>query len=335
MVRGERAVIFGLGFVAVLAAGSAQAQETEEPEALIKQGIALRRKGDDTRAQGYLKRAYDLAKTPRSAAQLGLVEQALGQFADAQTHLSEALASKDAWVHQNRNLLEESRTFVRRKLGKVEITGAPADATIAIGSESPVALPPDRVVWLAPGANTLTVAASGRKPVTKSVTAGAGESTTVAVELPPNEDKSTVVAAAAPAPSGPSPSPPEVIRQTPPPAETGQGSPGRAMRITGIGVAAGGVALAVTGLVVRGSASSKMEAIQSDAAAGRNYNESNGNWQKLDKIGVALLVAGGVAAAAGAALFFLNLGGDSKDAKVSFVVLPNESGASLQLGARF
>jgi hypothetical protein len=209
-----RAAIFGFGIVAVFAAGlarSAQAQETEEPEALIKQGISLRRKGDDRRAQGYLKRAYDLAKTPRSAAQLGLVEQALGQFADSQIHLSEALATKDAWVQENRAQLEESRNFVRSKLAKVAITGAPGDATIAVGSDPPFALPRDGVVWLAPGANTVVMAAPGRKPVTKTVTAGPGESTSVAVELPADAPPTPPAAAASAgigaAPGGPTPAP--------------------------------------------------------------------------------------------------------------------------------
>jgi hypothetical protein len=338
-----RAAIFGFGIVAVFAAGlarSAQAQETEEPEALIKQGISLRRKGDDRRAQGYLKRAYDLAKTPRSAAQLGLVEQALGQFADSQIHLSEALATKDAWVQENRAQLEESRNFVRSKLAKVAITGAPGDATIAVGSDPPFALPRDGVVWLAPGANTVVVAAPGRKPVTKTVTAGPGESTSVAVELPADAPPTPPAAAASAgigaAPGGPTPAPVEVI-QVPAPAETGQSSTGRTLRITGIGVAAAGVALAVTGFVLRGIASSKLDAIQSDAAALRPYNESNDNWQTFEHAGVALLVTGGAAAVAGALLYVLNLpsSGEGHDAKVSLVVLPRETGASLQLGARF
>ena len=340
-----RAGIFGFGIVAVFAAGlarSAQAQVTEEPEALIKQGISLRRKGDDRRAQGYLKRAYDLAKTPRSAAQLGLVEQALGQFADAQIHLSEALATKDPWVQENRAQLEESRNFVRSKLAKVAITGAPGDATIAVGSDPPFALPRDGVVWLAPGANTVVVAAPGRKPVTKTVTAGPGESTSVAVELPADAPPTPPGAAASAgigaAPGGPTPAPVEVI-QAPAPAETGQSSTGRTLRITGIGVAAAGVALAVTGFVLRGIATSKMDAIQSDANAQpqRPYNESNDNWQTFEHAGVALLVTGGAAAVAGALLYVLNLpsGGEGHDAKVSLVVLTRETGASLQLGARF
>jgi hypothetical protein len=53
----------------------------EEPEALIRQGVELRRKGQNALAQGYFKRAYAIAHTPRSAAQLGLVEHALGYFA--------------------------------------------------------------------------------------------------------------------------------------------------------------------------------------------------------------------------------------------------------------
>ncbi|MDB4980822.1 MAG: hypothetical protein JWM82_1574, partial [Myxococcales bacterium] len=35
----------------------------EDAEGLIRQGIELRRKGDDLRAEGYFKRAYTVAQT--------------------------------------------------------------------------------------------------------------------------------------------------------------------------------------------------------------------------------------------------------------------------------
>src|SRR5512138_3799471 len=69
--------------VVSLLASSVAMAESEEPEALIRQGIELRRRGDDARAHGYFKRAYELSKTPRAAAQLGLVDQAVGRFAEA------------------------------------------------------------------------------------------------------------------------------------------------------------------------------------------------------------------------------------------------------------
>jgi hypothetical protein len=335
-------VFLGLAVFSALTAGrviDARA-ESEEPEALIKQGVALRRNGDDARAYGYFKRAYDLAQTPRSAAQLGLVEQALSRFVEAQKHLSEALATKDAWVEQNRASLESSRTFVRGRLGKVQITGAPADATVAVGSDLPFALPSDGVVWLAAGESTLVIAAHGHASFTKAVKVAAGESATVAAVLASNDAPATAsgpgVSALNAAPGGAAGSP-EVVTATPARADGDRESKAHVMRVAGISAAAGGLALGVAGFLVRGVATTKMDAIASDAAAGHPYNESNGNWTSFDRAGVGLLVAGGVALVGGAALYLFNLPGHGDDggAKVSFAVLPGQSGLSLQLGGRY
>ena len=70
----------------------------EDPEALIKQGVELRRQGKDAKAEGYMRRAYQLAATPRTAAQLGLVEVAVKNYLDAEAHLSEALRGKIRWL---------------------------------------------------------------------------------------------------------------------------------------------------------------------------------------------------------------------------------------------
>ena len=167
----------------LVAALPTPAPAAEDPEALIRQGNDLRRRGEDKRAHGYLKRAYELARTPRSAAQLGLVEQAVGYFAEAELHLSEALASKDAWVQEHRASLEEGRAFVRSKLAKIEIAGAPADATVAVGGDPPFKLPRDGVIWVAPGQSTLVIEAPGYKGGSRSVTVKIGESVSLPADL--------------------------------------------------------------------------------------------------------------------------------------------------------
>jgi hypothetical protein len=176
MGRPRKAGLAAIGalIVGCLAAGLARGADVEEPETLIQQANELRRKGDNARAYGYLKRAYDIARTPRSAAQLGLVEHALGRYAEAEVHLGEALASGDPWVQANRARLESSRSFVRSKLGKVEITGAPADATVTVGTDVPIKLAADRVVYVTPGERTLRLEAPGRLPVTRTLSVAVG-----------------------------------------------------------------------------------------------------------------------------------------------------------------
>ena len=57
---------------------------------------------------------------------------------------------------------------------------------------------------------------------------------------------------------------------------------------------------------MRGAATTKLDAIARDAKGGVPYNESNGNWQGLDRAGVAMIVTGGVAVVAGTVLFLVN-----------------------------
>ena len=62
------------------AAAPAAAAGPDDAEALIKQGNDLRRSGDDQGALPLLARAYQAQPGPRTAVQLGLVEEALGRW---------------------------------------------------------------------------------------------------------------------------------------------------------------------------------------------------------------------------------------------------------------
>ncbi len=74
-------------------------------ELLIRQGVELRKKGKNAAAVERFQQAYDLAHTARAAAQLGLCEQALERWVDADAHLAEALASSDPWIERQRTIL--------------------------------------------------------------------------------------------------------------------------------------------------------------------------------------------------------------------------------------
>jgi hypothetical protein len=345
--------IGALCLVSLLAAGVARAADVEDPEALIQQAVELRRKGDNARAYGYLKRAYDIARTPRSAAQLGLVEHALGRYADAEVHLGEALATSDPWVGENRARLESSRNFVRSKLGRVEILGAPGDATVSVGTDPAIKVPPDRVLYLAPGERTLRVEGPGLASVTKTVAVNVGKTATITVEAsketgaPPSPGAGAATAAAAP--SGASPAAessgtggpgqsadarPGVL---PPPAAGPDRSSGRGLRIAGLGIAGGGLALGVAGIFVRGAATSKLDAIASDAKNHVPYDESNGNWQGLDRAGVAMIVTGGVAVVAGTVLYLVNrTSSESSSSNMALAFVPAiGGGGALTFAGRY
>src|SRR5262245_51579666 len=95
-----------------------------EVEELIRQGVALRRANEDQKSLPLFQKAYDLSATPRTAAQLGLVETALGYYLEAERHLNEALTtSKDAWVAKHRSTLDSTLRKVREAIGEVLIVG--------------------------------------------------------------------------------------------------------------------------------------------------------------------------------------------------------------------
>jgi len=314
------AVVTGVGPHHAIAADV----DGDEPERLIRIGNDLRRKGDNLRAFGYLQRAYDISRTPRAAAQLGLCEQALGRFGEAEVHLGNALSSRDAWVDASRSTLEAARTAARKHLGKVHVLAAPAGTTVAVGELPPQKLASDANLWIAPGPTTLAFDAEGYRPSQKSVSVAIGAEVTIEsglvslspVSTTPPKAPSSFSAATPPPPTGaksaavPPPAVPPVTKSETETA-TESGDSGRVWRITGLAVGGAGAAMIVGGVVLRQMASKKFDAIQSDAHADRPYDTGNGNFATLDGAAIALWVAGGAALVGGATLYFINR--DSSD----------------------
>ena len=104
-------VALGAAVLAALVAQSrvAGAETTDDAEKLIRHGIELRKAHDDEGAARAFQQAYDQVHTPRAAGQLGLAEQALGRWEDAERHVGEALRTGgDPWVAKNRATLDEA-----------------------------------------------------------------------------------------------------------------------------------------------------------------------------------------------------------------------------------
>ena len=101
--------------------------EADAEDALIHRGIELRRQGNDRAALDELERAYAIKRSPHAAAQLGFVEQALGLWPQAEQHVREALAAKDApWVRKNRATVDAALATIRAHIGHVQIDGGVA-----------------------------------------------------------------------------------------------------------------------------------------------------------------------------------------------------------------
>src|SRR5450432_3331763 len=324
-----------LGYVGPLAAAP-----NEDPESLIKAGNELRRKGDNVRAAGYIRRAYELAHTPRSAAQLGLVELAIFDYVDAETHLTEALSSDDPWVRATQKTLEENRKRGRSHLLRVEVVGAPRDATVILPEAKIVKLPEDGVLWLGPGTTALRVQSIGHKAGDAQVSGVAGESRTMQVAMPLEQEPAPTPAPVTPPPAAPAVAaapvvaPAEVSPEHAPPAVTDTPSSGSGLKIAGITTAAVGVVVAVVGVVVLGKGNTKADAVNAEQAHATPYDPANGNWETLQGAGVGLIIGGVAALAAGATMYVLGAkSGRSETTSVSFAVGPG--GGIIGLGGRF
>lgn len=278
--------------VALLLAAAPSAQAADDPETLIRQGVTLRRQGQEAVAYGYIRRAYDIAPTPRTAAQLGLVELALGRNLDAEQHLSEALAKPDPWIDQNAEALQKSWGMASKLLGRVKVVGSPRGARVRSEDRPPMFVPADGQVWVTPGRVSLTIEAPGQSPQKKEISVAAGAIATVAFE------------SQAVAPQGPAT---------------------REVRLAGFVVAGAGVATVVTGVLLYRAGASKLDAIENDAAAKRDYNPANGNFATFGNAGVACMISGGVAAAAGAALYFYGRRSGSAEAAAQIALAPRFS----------
>jgi len=171
----------------------------QDADALIKQGVELRRAGKDQEALEQFRRAYDLAPTPRALAQMGLAEQALGRWIDGDAHLGKALQSaQDPWIAKYLETLERSRAEIDKHLGSLSLSGGPEGATLRLDGQLVGTLPLRQTLRLPVGSFTLDVSAAGHVLLTRAVSI-APESTT-------HEDLSAP-AAAGPAPRPTSPGP--------------------------------------------------------------------------------------------------------------------------------
>ena len=112
-----------------------------DPDVLIMRGLDLRRAGRSADALALFRRAYEASPSPRTLGQMGLVESSLQLWADAEAHLGAALATpNDAWVHRNRQFLDQASDRTKEHMGDLVITGPPG-TKVSLGERAIGALP--------------------------------------------------------------------------------------------------------------------------------------------------------------------------------------------------
>ena len=160
----------------LLTARASRANAEDGAEELIRRSVEARRAGDDEGALRLLRQAYADGQTPHASGQLGLCEQAMGLWAEAEGHVVAALkASSDPWVRKNRAVLTEDLEVISSHLARVEVQGEPAGARVTVNGKDVGAIPLAGPVRVAAGDVEVAVAAPGFATARKAVHVDAGQ----------------------------------------------------------------------------------------------------------------------------------------------------------------
>ena len=298
---------------------------------LNRRGVEARKREDDTAALEYFRKAYALHHSPRGAAQMGLAEIALGRWADAETHLQEALASpNDPWIQKNKQVLQTSLDRVQDQFGTLQVLGGPAGAEVLVEGRVVDQLPMQKGARVRTGECRFEVRAPGHSNVVRTVAIEAGVPRRETVELSPSTTASKEASGA------PANGPPAPLASSKPPNDQPPLPPGDApsdtnhARLRTIGIVLGASGLAAVGGGIAFGIAAKSEGTnnsQSGNTFDPNADSSGKSYQTLQYVGLgvgaALLVAGTVTFVLG-----LQSDGPQQTARVGITPLPS-GGAGL------
>jgi tetratricopeptide (TPR) repeat protein len=193
MVRGAAFLIV---FSLALGQGPAWADRNDS-DALIAQGLKAMRKGDYQAALDAFQSAHQARPTPRSHAEIGLAEQALHRWIEAETDLAGAMAEEeDAWLTEHRLVLDKALADVRSHLGTLTVESGPRGAEVKINQEPRGVLPLPKPIVVLPGTVEVEIAAPGRRPWRGEVQIKPGETTPLAPIFEPLDPPLVMPAAA-------------------------------------------------------------------------------------------------------------------------------------------
>lgn len=180
---------WGLTSVAIVLAvafGAPALAEPTDADALIREGLALRRQRRDTEALDAFRRAYAALPEPRTLAQVALAEQALGRWVEAEVDLERALAAgDDAWIDRHRSVLAAGLADIRKHLGGLEVETDVPDGGLWVNGVRAASLPLRRALRVEAGNLVVEVRAPGYWTARRLTSVEAGETAHEMVRLVP------------------------------------------------------------------------------------------------------------------------------------------------------
>lgn len=259
---------------------SAATPTAAESERYLTKGVELRRQKRHAESLDAFRKAHELDPSPRTLAQIGLAEQSLKRWVDAELHLTQALASSEyPWIAKNRQPLEQALSAVKSHVGQLAVVG-PRGARVIVGEADSGTLPLANPVHVSEGPTSVRVQLDGYVPFERNLSVPGGGSLTIEATLAPLAPAEPAVGAA-PAPAALS-------------FDRDQPASGQTSRIVGwslLGVSAAAIAAGVTFLVLDGKETCSKPS--PDARCPRLYDTKLEGWVALGA-GVAAGAAGGL-----------------------------------------
>lgn len=233
LTRILRTLVLASALIASLAHASPRVDE------LLSQGVELRRQGNDAAALERFREAHKLEPGPRTLAQMGLAEQALGFWMAADRHVRLALeTAQDPWIRKHRPALEQALTLIDSHLTQLHITGSPDGAEVLVDGEAVGTLPLTKPLRVSQGTVVVDVRAKGYVPISRPLQIAPGMTGREHFALQPLPAKT---AAGVPEPQPLDVTP--IASPTPPPEKSTEKTTGRLRVLGWVAAAAGAGAL--------------------------------------------------------------------------------------------
>ena len=134
-------------------------EESSESERLLREGVALRERGDMAGALERFEQAVAVDGSVRAHAQAGYAHASLSHWVQAHHHLSRALLSDHPWIEEHRARLETALNTIREHVGQITLNGVPDGGEIFIDGESVGTMPMPMPIVQLPGEVNVRVVA--------------------------------------------------------------------------------------------------------------------------------------------------------------------------------
>lgn len=188
-----------------------------DAEALVREGVELRRAGRDAEALEAFQRAYAVQPSARARAQVALAEQALGRWVEAEAGLAAALAEAiDPWIVRNEPSLRDALERVRDALGTLHIETEREGAAIWVNGEQVGSSPLPAGLRVPAGVVRVELFERGQRTASTELEVAPRAEINAKLTAPsPAGEAAAVHSAAAEAPAAAAPPPPPPAAEAP------------------------------------------------------------------------------------------------------------------------